>query len=88
VPLEINFRPQGDGGLRGDLIIHEPGYGVTQLEGRLDGNQVEFRSPIGRDLYVFQGWREGDRLSGTYRVSPSGGEGRWSVKIVGGEPSS
>ena len=88
VPIEINFRPQSDGALRGDLIIHEPGYGVAQLEGRLEGNQVEFRSPIGRDLYVFRGWREGDRLSGTYRVSPSGGEGRWSVKIVGGEPTS
>jgi hypothetical protein len=88
VPLEINFRPQGDGGLHGDLIIHEPGYGVAQLEGRLDGNQIEFRSPIGRDIYLFQGWREGERLSGTYRVSPSGGEGRWSVKVVGSGPTS
>jgi hypothetical protein len=88
VPLEINFRPQGDGGLRGDLIIHEPGYGVAPLEGRTDGNQIEFRSPLGRDTYLFQGWREGDRLSGTYRVTPSGGEGRWSVKIVGSGPSS
>jgi hypothetical protein len=88
VPIEINFRPQGDGGLRGDLIIHEPGYGVTQLEGRADGNQIEFRSLIGRDSYVFQGWQEGDRLSGTFRVSPSGGEGRWSVKVAGSGPSS
>ncbi len=88
VPLEVNFRPQGDGGLHGDLIIHEPGYGVAQLEGRTDGDQIEFHSLIGRDSYLFQGWREGDRLSGTYRASPSGGEGRWSVKIVGGGPPS
>ncbi len=88
VPLEINFRPQADGGLHGDLIIHEPGYGVAQLEGRMDGNQIEFRSPIGRDIYVFLGWREGDRFSGTYRASPSGGEGRWSVKIAGSGPPS
>jgi Mg-chelatase subunit ChlD len=87
VPLEINFRPQGDGGLRGDLIIHEPGYSVAQLEGRLDGNQIEFRSSIGPKTYHFQGWRDGDRLSGTYRVSPSGGKGQWSVKIIGGPPS-
>jgi hypothetical protein len=88
VPLEINFRPQGDGVLRGDLIIHEPGYGVVPLEGRTDGNQIEFRSPIGKETYIFQGWREGDRLSGTYRVQPSGGEGRWSVKGAGGGRSS
>jgi hypothetical protein len=88
VPLEINFRPQADGGLRGDLIIHEPGYGVAQFEGRMDGNQIEFRSPIGRDIYVFLGWREGDRFSGTYRASPSGGEGRWSVKLAGSGPPS
>jgi hypothetical protein len=87
VPLEINFRPQGDGALRGDLIIHEPGYGVAPLEGRADSNQIEFRSPLGRETYHFQGWREGGRLSGTYRVSPSGVEGRWSVKIGGGPPS-
>jgi len=83
VPLELNFRPQGDGALRGDLIIHEPGYGVAQLEGRTDGTQLEFRSLLGRDSYYFQGWRDGDRFTGTYRVSPSGGEGRWSVKISG-----
>lgn len=84
VALEIDFRPQGDGGLRGDLIIHEPGYGVAPLEGRTDGNQIEFRTSIGREAYHFQGWREGERLSGTYQVSPSGGGGRWSVKIGGG----
>ncbi|MBI3301244.1 MAG: hypothetical protein HYZ72_04090, partial [Deltaproteobacteria bacterium] len=87
VALEIDFRPQGDGVLRGNLTIHEPGYGVAPLEGHTDGNQIEFRSSLGREIYHFQGWREGDRLSGTYRVSPSGGEGRWSVKIAGGPPS-
>lgn len=87
VALELNFRPQRNGGLRGDLIIHEPGYGVASLEGRASGNQIEFRSSIGRKTYHFQGWRDGDRLSGTYRVSPSAGKGQWSVKISGGPPS-
>jgi hypothetical protein len=87
VALEIDFRPQRDGGLRGDLIIHEPGYGVAPLEGRTDGNQIEFHSPFGRDTYHFQGWREGDRLTGTFTVSPSRNEGRWSVKLDGGPPS-
>ncbi len=87
VALEINFRPQGDGSLQGDLIIHEPGYGVAPLEGRTDGFQIEFRSPLGRDTYHFRGWREGNRLIGTYTVSPTGASGRWSVQIRGASSS-
>lgn len=87
VPLEITFRPRGDGSLQGDLIIHEPGYGVAPLEGRTDGFHIEFRSPIGRETYHFQGWREEGRLIGTYTVSPSGGGGRWSVRIGSGSAS-
>lgn len=83
VTLEINFRPLGDGNLQGELIIHEPGYGVAPLEGRTDGFHIEFRSPLGRNVYHFRGWREGNRLIGTYKVSPSGGDGRWSVTIRG-----
>jgi hypothetical protein len=87
VALEINFRPRGDGILQGDLIIHEPGYGVAPLEGRTDGFRIEFRSPIGRETYYFHGWREEGRLIGTYTVSPSGAGGRWSVR-VGSAPAS
>ncbi len=81
VPLEITFRPQRNGSLRGRLIIHELGYGVAPLEGQVQGSQIEFRSPLGRDTYYFKGWQEGDRLTGTYRVSPTRKDGRWSVRI-------
>jgi len=81
VVLELDFRPQGDGSLRGDVIIHEPGFGVAPLEGRMDGNAIEFRSPMGRETFLFRGWRDEGRLTGTFTVSPSGGGGRWSVKI-------
>ncbi len=81
VPLEITFRPQRNGSLRGKLIIHEPGYGVAPLEGQVQGSQIEFRSPLGRDTYYFKGWQEGDRLTGTYQVSPTRKDGRWSVRI-------
>ncbi len=84
VPLEVHFRPQGNGGLRGNLVIHERGYGAAPLEGRLQGNQVEFKSPIGNNVYHFRGWREGDRLSGTYSVAPFGMSGQWSVQLSGG----
>ena len=83
VPLEITFRPQRNGSLRGELIIHEPGYGVAPLEGQVRGGQIEFRSPLGRDTYYFKGWQEGDRLTGTYEVSPTRKDGRWSVRISG-----
>ena len=81
VPLEITFRPQRNGSLRGKLVIHEPGYGVAPLEGQVQGSQIEFRSPLGRDTYYFKGWQEGDRLTGTYQVSPTRKDGRWSVRI-------
>ncbi len=82
--LEVHFRPQGHGGLRGNLVIHEQGYGAAPLEGRLQGNEVEFKSPIGSNVYHFRGWREGDRLSGTYSVAPFGMSGQWSVQLSGG----
>ena len=82
--LEVHFRPQGNGGLRGNLVIHEQGYGAAPLEGRLQGNEVEFKSPIGSNVYHFRGWREGGRLSGTYSVAPFGMSGQWSVQLSGG----
>lgn len=81
VTLELDFHPQRDGSLRGDVIIHEPGFGTTPLMGKTDGEKIEFRSPTGRGTFHFRGWRDEDRLTGTYTILPSGDEGRWSVKI-------
>ena len=81
VTLELDFHPRNDGSLEGDLIIHEPGFGTTPLMGRIDGDRLEFRSPTGRGIFHFRGWRDEGRLTGTYTVHPSGDEGRWSVRI-------
>jgi hypothetical protein len=81
VELELNFQPQTDGRLYGDVIIHESGFAVSPLQGRINGNQIEFRSPTGRGTFHFRGWRDEDRLTGTYTIIPSGNEGRWSVRI-------
>jgi len=81
VSLELDFHPRNDGSLEGDLIIHEPGFGTTPLMGRIDGDRLEFRSPTGRGIFHFRGWRDEGRLTGTYTVHPSGDEGRWSVRI-------
>lgn len=87
VALEIDFQPQGDGRVSGNLTIREPGYGHGLLEGREHGRRIEFHSAVGRETYHFEGWRDGDRLNGTYRALTSGGTGRWSVK-ASGSPSS
>jgi hypothetical protein len=87
VDFEVDFRPQRDGSLRGVLTIHASGFGTGPLEGRTVGNEIEFRSPLGGAVFHFRGWRDENRLTGTYTVSPSGGEGRWSVRIGGGPPS-
>jgi serine/threonine-protein kinase len=86
VDLEIDFRPRGDGSLSGEVTIHASGFGTAPLEGRLEGNEVEFNSPWRGELFHFRGWRDENRLGGTYTISPSGGEGRWSVRLAN-EPS-
>jgi hypothetical protein len=86
VDLEIYFRPRGDGSLVGEVIIHAPGFGTAPLEGRMNGNEVEFDSPWRGELFHFRGWRDENRLGGTYTISPSGGEGRWSVRIASEPP--
>jgi hypothetical protein len=87
VTIEIDLQPQGNGRVRGNLTIREPGYGTGMLEGRENGRRIEFHSAVGRETYHFEGLRDGDRVSGTYRSLTSGGTGRWSVR-VNGSPSS
>ena len=86
VDLEIDFRPRGDGSLSGEVTIHASGFGTAPLEGRTNGNEVEFDSPWRGELFHFRGWRDDNRLGGTYRISPSGGEGRWSVRLASEPP--
>ena len=87
IGLEIDLQPLGNGRVSGRLTIREPGYGTGSLEGREDGRQIEFQSAVGRETYHFEGWRDGERMTGTYRALPSGETGRWSVKMNSG-PSS
>ncbi len=81
VVLEAHFDPRRDGVLRGNLVIHAAGFGAAPLEGSMRGNRLEFKSPVGKALYSFQGWREGNRLTGTYSVAPYGMSGQWSLRL-------
>lgn len=87
VPLEVALQEQANGRVSGKLTIREPGYGNGLLEGRVSGQRIEFHSAVGRAIYHFEGIREGERLSGTYRSLTSGETGRWSVKATGGPAS-
>ena len=80
--LEVHFQPHSNGALRGRLVIHARGFGAASLEGTTQGNQIEFTSSVGSRDYHFKGWREENRLSGTYRVGSSENvSGHWSLQL-------
>ena len=80
--LEVHFQPHSNGALRGRLVIHARGFGAASLEGTTQGNQIEFTSSVGNRDYHFKGWREENRLSGTYRVGLSENvSGHWSLQL-------
>ena len=80
--LVVHFQPHSNGALRGRLEIHARGFGAASLEGTTRGNQIEFTSSVGNRAYHFKGWREENRLSGTYRVGSSENvSGHWSLQL-------
>ena len=82
VPLEVHFQLHSNGVLRGNLVIHATGFGAASLEGSLQDNNIDFQSRIGNRDYHFRGWREENRLSGTYSVGSSGSvSGHWSLQL-------
>lgn len=84
VEMEISFLDEGNGRISGNVIIQASGHGAGLLEGRITGDRIEFHSTIGEDTYHFEGFRDGERLSGSYRSVTSGRRGRWSVTSGGG----
>jgi hypothetical protein len=77
-PLELRLRPQPNGFLHGEMVVHLSGYGVTPLEGFVRGNRVQFEVPYGADTYFFEGQRDRDFLSGSFH-SNSGRAGSWQT---------
>jgi serine/threonine protein kinase len=79
IPMELRLRPQPNGFLHGELVIHEAGYGATPIQGFIRGDHVEFQVPYGAKTLYFQGQRNADRLGGTFSATPSGERGTWST---------
>jgi hypothetical protein len=78
LPLELRLRPQPNGFLHGEMVVHLSGYGVTPLEGFVRGSRVQFEVPYGADTFFFEGERNRDLLSGTFR-SNTGQAGSWQT---------
>jgi serine/threonine protein kinase len=78
LPMELRLRPQPNGFLHGELVVHLSGYGVTPLEGFVRGNRLQFEVPYGADTFFFEGQRDRDLLSGTFH-SNTGQSGSWET---------
>ncbi len=79
VPMELRLRPQPNGFLHGELVIHTAGYGATPIQGFIRGNQVEFQVPYGAKTLYFDGRRNADQLNGTFSSIPAGERGTWTT---------
>jgi len=80
VPMELRLRPQPNGFLHGELVVHLPGYDPMPIEGFVRGSHVQFQVPHGAETYYFEGERRRDVLSGTFESTPTGERGTWSTR--------
>jgi len=78
--MELRLRPQSNGFLHGELVIHKPGFGMTPIEGFMRGDHMQFQVPYGSETYYFEGQRRSDQVSGTFESSPSGERGTWTAQ--------
>jgi serine/threonine protein kinase len=79
IPLELRLRPQPNGFLHGEMVIHLANYGATPIQGFIRGNHVEFQVPYGSKTLYFDGRRSADQLSGTFSATPTGERGSWTT---------
>ncbi|MBF6558973.1 MAG: serine/threonine protein kinase [Candidatus Binataceae bacterium] len=79
VSMELRLRPQPNGFLHGELLVHLSGYGMTPIEGFVRGDHLQFQVPYGGETYFFEGQRNHDQLSGTFESTPSGQRGTWTT---------
>ena len=81
VAMEMRLRPQPNGFLHGELVIHEPGYGLTPIDGFIRGSHIEFQVPYGGRVLYFEGQRHREQMSGSFQSEPAGERGNWSARV-------
>jgi hypothetical protein len=79
--MELRLRPQPNGYLHGELVIHQSGYGSTAIEGFIRGPSINFQVAYGIETYYFEGQRRSDQISGTFESTSSGERGTWSARV-------
>ena len=78
--LDLRLRPQPNGFLLGELVIHQSGFGMTAIDGYVRGDHLQFQVPYGTETYYFEGARSNDQISGTFESTPSGERGTWVTR--------
>ena len=78
--MDLRLRPQSNGFLHGELVIHQSGFGMTPIEGFVRGDHLQFQVPYGTETYYFEGQRRSDQISGTFESTPSGERGTWITR--------
>ncbi|MFZ0887427.1 MAG: hypothetical protein WA005_03165, partial [Candidatus Binataceae bacterium] len=79
IGIELRLRPQPNGFLHGEMVIHETGYGLTPIEGYVRGNHLSFQVPYNGETLYFEGQRSSGSLGGTFQATPSGEHGTWTA---------
>jgi len=79
--MDLRLRPQPNGLLHGQLVIHQAGFGMTPIDGYVHGDHLQFQVPYGSETYYFEGVRQSDQISGTFESTPSGEHGTWSAHV-------
>ncbi len=80
IPIELRLRPQPNGFLHGEMVIHEAGYGLTPIEGYIRGGHLSFQVPYHGETLYFEGERGSGSLQGTFEATPSGEHGTWTAR--------
>ncbi len=78
--MDLRLRPQPNGFLLGELVIHQSGFGMTPIDGFVRGDHLQFQVPYGTETYYFEGARRNDQISGTFESTPSGERGTWLTR--------
>jgi serine/threonine protein kinase len=78
--MDLRLRPQPNGFLLGELVIHQSGFGMTAIDGYVRGDHLQFQVPYGTETYYFEGARNNDQISGTFESTPSGERGTWVTR--------
>jgi hypothetical protein len=79
--LDLRLRPQPNGFIIGELVIHQTGFGMTAINGFMRGDLLQFQVRYGKETYYFEGRRRSDQISGTFESTPSGERGTWTARI-------